>query len=234
MNLYLLPFLWGLAGGFSHCIGMCGIFVLSCSAGALGADGKPRPAPHLLERHLAFHAGRLITLSALGALAGAIGSLAGFASHFARTQGIVSIAAGVLMAILALGYVGIIPQLKMPEIDVMGAGSGWGRRVFVRALQNRSGFRPFLLGLLVGFLPCMLTYTVLIPAAATLSAVKGLFILLWFGIGTVPGLLALGLVSGIFANRFKNPDFRILMTRLSGLAMLAMAGVFIWRGIPNL
>ncbi|HEX5322420.1 MAG TPA: sulfite exporter TauE/SafE family protein, partial [Capsulimonadaceae bacterium] len=156
MSLYLLPFLWGLAGGFSHCIGMCGIFVLSCSAGPPGPDGKPRPAPHMLERHLAFHVGRLATLGALGALAGAIGSLAGFARHFARTQGIVSIAAGIVMALLALGYVGLIPKLKIPEIDVMGAGGGWGRRLFVRALQSRSFARPLLLGALVGFLPCML------------------------------------------------------------------------------
>lgn len=234
MSLYFLPLLWGLAGGFSHCIGMCGIFVLSCSGGPISADGKPRPAPHLLERHLAFQAGRLITLSLLGAIAGAIGSLAGFASHFARTQGIVSIVAGVLMALLALGYVGLIPQLKIPEIDVMGAGNGWGRRVFVRTLQSRIGFRPFLLGLLVGLLPCMLTYTVLIPAAATLSAVKGLFIMLAFGIGTMPGLLTLGLLSGLFAGFFKKPAFRVAMTRISALVMLAMAGVFIWRGIPNL
>lgn len=234
MSLYLLPLLWGLAGGFSHCIGMCGIFVLSCSGGPVGIDGKQRPAPRLLERHLAFQAGRLITLGALGALAGAIGSLAGFAAHFARTQGIVSIAAGVMMGLLALGYVGIIPQLKIPEIDVMSAGGGWGRRIFVRALQSRSAFRPFLLGLLVGALPCMLTYTVLIPAAATLSCAKGLLIMLAFGIGTMPGLLTLGLLSGIFSGLFKTPSFRIAMTRVSALVMLAMAGVFIWRGIPNL
>jgi hypothetical protein len=234
MSLYLLPLLWGLAGGFSHCIGMCGIFVLSCSGGPIGADGKPRPAPHLLERHLAFHAGRLIILGALGALAGAIGSLAGFAAHFARTQGIVSIAAGAVMALLALGYVGIIPKLKIPEIDVIGAGGGWGRRIFVRTLKSHNSFRPFLLGLLVGLLPCMLTYTVLIPAAATLSAVKSLFIMLAFGIGTTPGLLTLGLVSGVFAGLFNRSAFRVAMTRVSALIMLAMAGVFIWRGIPNL
>ena len=234
MSLYLLPLLWGIAGGFSHCIGMCGIFVLSCSGGAMGSDGKPKPAPHLLERHLAFHVGRLATLCALGAVAGAIGSLAGFATHFARTQAIVSIVAGVLMALLSLGLIGLIPKFKIPEVDVMGAGGGWGRRVFVRALQSRSVFRPLVLGALVGFLPCMLTYTVLIPAAATLSAYKGLLVMLFFGLGTVPGLLTLGLVSNLVAGVFKSNRFRIGVTRAAALVMLVMAGVFIWRGVPYL
>jgi sulfite exporter TauE/SafE len=213
---------------------MCGIFVLSCSGETNGLDGKPRPAPHRLERHLAFHLGRLVALSALGALAGAIGSLAGFAAHYARTQAIVSIAAGVVMALLALGYVGLIPKFKIPEVDVMGAGGGWGRRIFIRTLRSRAVFRPLFLGALVGFLPCMLTYTVLIPAAATLSAEKGLLVMLFFGLGTVPGLLTLGLLSNLASNLFKGNRFRIAMTRVSAVVMLLMAVVFICRGVPYL
>ena len=58
---------------------------------------------------------------------------------------------------------------------------------------TRSLFGRYLLGVANGFLPCGPVYTVALTAAATGSAAKGALAMLFFGLGTVPVLLALGL-----------------------------------------
>jgi sulfite exporter TauE/SafE len=67
---FALAFFWGLAGGFSHCIGMCGVFVVAYS-------GSPEPGKTHIPpiRHVLFHMGRLITLGLLGAIAGVLGGV---------------------------------------------------------------------------------------------------------------------------------------------------------------
>ena len=98
--IYLLALAWGLAGGFSHCIGMCGVFVVSYAG--MPDKGDRRRFLHP-ERHLLFHGGRLLALGALGLLGGALG---GLSHRWAAAQGAVSVGVGVLMLGLALGMAG--------------------------------------------------------------------------------------------------------------------------------
>jgi uncharacterized protein len=220
--------LWGLAGGFSHCIGMCGIFVLSC-----GPIDEPNTVTRLW-RHTLFQLGRMIVLVALGVAAGEIGSLVGLAAKIARAQGILAVGCGVLLALLAMGYVGIMPRFRIPEPDVMSARGGAGRKLFAAALRDKHLYRPLLLGSLVGLLPCGLTYSILIPAATTLSPARGALVLLSFGLGTIPGLLTLGMAGGLLGARLHSTRFREFMTRSGAVVMLAMGIALIWRGWPNL
>ena len=117
--------LWGLAGGFSHCIGMCGIFVLSC--GPFDKANGQKSA----GRRILIHLGRAASLVSVGAAAGALGSLAGLAAHTRCAQGLIAVVFGLVLALLALGYVGFIPWLRIPEPDILAAGGGAGRRLFV-------------------------------------------------------------------------------------------------------
>jgi hypothetical protein len=220
--------MWGLAGGFSHCIGMCGVFVLSC-----GPIDESNPLRRL-QRSLLFHCGRVVSLTALGAAAGTIGSLVGFAARFARAQGIVSVGVGLVLFFLAVGYVGLVPKLRIPEPDILAAGGGWGRRLFARMLRQNQSSQPLALGALVGLLPCGLTYTILIPAAATFSALRGSIVLLSFALGTIPGLLALGMAGHLFRDTLQSPRFRDAMTRSGAVIMAIMGIALIWRGWPNL
>ena len=227
-SLYLLALAWGLAGGFSHCIGMCGVFVVSYSG--LTDKRDPRRFLHP-ERHLLFHSGRLLALGVLGLIGGALGSL----SHqWAAAQGAVSVAVGLLMIGLALGMAGILPRLRIPEPDVLGAGGGRGRRLFLRALQSRSVLRPLLIGLFVGLLPCGLTYNAL-SGTLVLGPLRGALLMLCFGLGTVPGLLTLGLFgNALFGGLLTRPRFRTAMTRVAAAFMAVMGIAFIGRGLPNL
>ena len=59
--------------------------------------------------------------------------------------------------------------------------------------------QAFLLGSLWGWLPCGLVYSVLVWSVSTGSAVEGALLMLSFGAGTLPNLMAMGL----FANKLK-------------------------------
>jgi len=222
----LLAFWWGLGGGFSHCIGMCGMFVFAYT-GSMAAVGEMRPLGQLV-RHLLFNLGHILTVTLLGGLAGLVGSLPAFALRWKGVQGWVSVIAGVLMILLALGYLGAAPKLKFPEPNVLGGNSPL-KGLFLKAMRTQSPWKPFFLGGLIGFLPCGLIYTVLIPAAATGSLLKGMAVMAAFGTGTMPGLVALGLFSSLATMRFRD-----LIVRLASIPVLIMGILFIQRGWPYL
>src|SRR5262245_24023251 len=77
--LPLALFLSGLAGGFAHCAGMCGPFVLAQAAARAGRDEAYGTLQRLAGAALApYHLGRATTYAALGALAGGLaGAVAG-------------------------------------------------------------------------------------------------------------------------------------------------------------
>lgn len=225
-SIYLLTFGLGLASGFSHCIGMCGIFVVSY-AGMPEQSGKQLIHP---EKHLLFHGGRLLMLSFLGLIGGTIGALA---HRWAVTQGLMSILVGVVMLGLALGIAGIVPKFRLPEPDILGAGGGRLRRLYRSTFQSQSFFKPFWIGVFVGLLPCGLTYNAL-QATFTLSPFYGAFLMLCFGLGTIPGLLTLGVFgNALFGGLLTRLPFRIAMTRVSAIFMAILGISFLWRGWEN-
>ena len=85
-------------------------------------------------------------------------------------------------------------------------------------------------GLFVGFLPCGLTYNAL-QATFTLQPLSGALLMLCFGIGTVPGLLALALFgNALFGGLLTRLPFRIAMTRVAAVFMGVLGASFLWRG----
>ena len=218
-SAYVLVLLLGLASGFSHCIGMCGIFVVSYAGGQASRGG---------ERHLLFHGGRLAALTLLGLGGGTIGALG---HKWASAQSVVSLGVGVVMVGLALGLAGIIPKLRLPEPDVLGAGGGILRRAYLKVLQSKHRLKPLLVGVFVGFLPCGLTYNALMMTFAGPSPAAGAALMLCFGLGTVPGLLALGVFgNALFGGLLTRLPFRVAMTRVSALFLAALGAAFLWRG----
>jgi sulfite exporter TauE/SafE len=164
-------------------------------------------------------------------LAGALGSL----THiWLSVQAWASVVIGLLTIGLALGFAGIVPGFRIPEPDVFAAGGGRLRRAFVHVLRSRHRLKPLAVGLFVGFLPCGLTYYWLIPSLAA-GPLCGALLMATFCLGTMPGLLALGLAGGTLAGRLATATiFRKRMT-LVAAAMMAILGIsFAWRGVMGL
>lgn len=216
---------WGLLGGFAHCIGMCGIFVLACN-GSGDEDWKQS-----FPRQMTFHAGRLLSLCVLGAIAGAAGEAAGSLASNAHVQARIVLLFGMAMILVSAGVSGVVPALRIREPDVLSLAGGRPRRWYATALRSRHWSRQWLIGVFVGLLPCGLTYAFLIPAAAVGSSVKGLLVMMTFGVGTIPGLLALGLAGAAVGGRIMStPRARVMITRLSGLTLLVLGLLFVVRG----
>lgn len=212
---------------------MCGIFVVSYTG--LPAQNEKGRFLHP-ERHLLFHSGRLLSLTVLGLAAGLVGSLAhGELSHgWGTVQGILSLVAGAVMVALALGFAGVLPGLRVPEPDVLGVGGGRLRRVFLRVLQSKHRLKPLLIGLFVGLLPCGLTYIILAGAFA-LHPLTAALLMFLFGLGTVPGLLLLGVFgNALFGGLLTNARFRGRMTQIAALLMAVLGLAFVWRGWSGL
>lgn len=177
-----------LLGLFSapHCIGMCGGIA---GALALNSSGEERPSPAWMGL-LVQNAGRVASYALLGALAGQIGfsltSAAPMLVPFFR------LLAGALMVAMGLYIGGWWSGLKRLE----NAGFAvWQKIVQAVPSLGLSRNRRLASGLLWGFLPCGLVYTMLTSAMATGNALDGALLMLCFGVGTLPTLIAAGLLA---------------------------------------
>jgi sulfite exporter TauE/SafE len=94
-----------------------------------------------------------------------------------------------------------VRRLSLAAFD----GTGWGfmSRVLGKASGKSTNGAFLTAGLVMGLLPCGLVYGVLIAAATGGSSLRGGLMMLAFGLGTLPALLAYGQVAtalGAIAN----------------------------------
>ena len=81
------------------------------------------------------------------------------------------------------------------------------------------------LGLLWGWLPCGLVYSVLLLAATSSRATDGALVMLAFGLGTLPAMLATGLGAAKLSQLLQQRGARLglgLLIVVLGLITLAM------------
>jgi len=206
---------------------MCGPIVLSYSI-ALNQSIKPgSPGVHfspLLKSHLAYNGGRILTYSALGAVAGLLGGTLSFLGRLAGVSATLALISGILMIVVGLFMLNLIPAsflgsslLRVPTMFLRPVGG---------LISSPGASRRFLLGLTLGFLPCGLIYAALLKAMAAGSAISGALTMLAFGLGTAGSLLAIGLFSSAIRGRITRwgSQFAAASVTLMGLAL-------VWRGL---
>jgi uncharacterized protein len=205
---YLSAFLVGLLGG-GHCVGMCGGIV---GAVTLSLPGQRSQIPFLL----AYNGGRITSYAAAGALAGLIGSSGFFLDHVLPVERALYALANVMLIVLGLYLAGLWQGVLVLE---RAGGVLWQQLqpLSKKLLPLQSTPQAFLLGLLWGWLPCGLVYSVLVAALATGSTARGGLLMLAFGLGTLPTLLAMGMA----AVRLKVFLQNLWVRRASGLLVLA-------------
>ena len=180
----------GAAGSLMHCVGMCGPLVLGQVADRMAclAGGRLTSAHRLRAGLLLpYHAGRVTTYALLGAASGFIGSAG--AANFRPVGGALMLFAALLFLRQAVRRLG--GRAAPPA-------AGWGRAL-ARLAGRLDRTRPaggFVLGLLLGLLPCGFLYAALAASAAAGGAGAGAAAMAAFGLGTVPALAALGLAGG--------------------------------------
>ena len=175
----------GLAGS-GHCLAMCGGVAGALAMRAHGADAGFGAR---LSLALVYNVARVSSYAVAGALAGLLGralmaavDVAGLSIAFRVLAGAVMVAAA---GRLLFGW-----RLLDP---LEAAGAGLWRRVMPwtagRARSRNSVGGAMALGLAWGWLPCGLTYSMLLLAATTASALKGALVMAAFGLGTLPAMV---------------------------------------------
>lgn len=226
---YIAVFLIGLLGG-THCVSMCGGIVGALTVQMPGQSRRDWPI------HLAYNLGRIVTYTVLGAVLGAIGTAGLLLDDVLPVQLGLYVLANLMLIALGLYLTGFTQLLAPVE---RAGGAIWRRiqpatRLFLPA-RKMSQALP--LGLLWGFLPCGLVYSVLTTSLLTGSATRGAGLMLAFGLGTLPNLMLAGMVFKRFRDLTRNTRVRFVAGMLVlgfgvfGLFHAPTLGGSLWSGI---
>ncbi|MDM7860829.1 sulfite exporter TauE/SafE family protein [Alteromonas sp. ASW11-36] len=204
-------FVIGLAGGV-HCFGMCGGITLALQSAV--PAGK-----HSYAYTLAYHFGRIFSYAAAGALAGAIGSIATHASPFGFS--VLSALSAVLLILLGC-YIGQW-YMGLSRLEQLG-GVVWRQfqPLAKRFVPFKTPLHSIAYGAVWGFLPCGLVYSTLSWALTTGSWSRGALVMLAFGAGTLPAMLAVS-----FGAKSASVVFRHHITRQLIAVLLVSFGLYL-------
>lgn len=201
--------------GSAHCVGMCGgisgLFAVNASVTSLRAQ---------MPKAITYNLGRILSYAILGAV----------------------------VALLGKTTVGLIPKITAPVRLVSGVliilvglqlAFGWrilaplesaGAKLWKRIAPAAKGLVPvdtmtqaLGLGLIWGWLPCGLVYSVLLLAATTTEVASGALVMISFGLGTMPAMLATGMSASKLAQFMSGKRVGAgLLIIVLGLATIAM------------
>ncbi len=215
--LYSMALVTGFLGS-GHCIGMCGGIVAACSLSPNGRQGG-------LPFHLLYNLGRISTYSLIGLIVGAIGSVLAYREGFLAFSRWVLIGSDIFVILLGLGTAGLFSRLNVMKLEFPGP-----MQMMTGAVKRLNTLPPALsalpLGFIFGLLPCGFLYAMLITAAQTAAPVKGMLVMVAFGLGTAPSLILFGR-----AAQWLGTNTRLWMLRGAGLMVALMGAYNLWRHI---
>ncbi len=225
-------FLAGLAGGVTHCAGMCAPFVIAQAGAVAGRSMAGGYLSRLSGAALVpYHLGRVIGYAGLGAVSGlSAGALSQISGLRVVLAVLLAVAAGLMLAQAAhrLPPSWRIRMRTGVRFPANFPGLRWTDRITGRVgklLAAPTGWNGIFLGLLLSGLPCGLLYAALAGAAATGSALAGAIAMAAFCLGTVPALVGVGMLGRLFL-RTRGDVVRLagaLLFCLNGVILAAMA-----------
>ena len=203
-----------------HCIAMCGGINLSqCIPLAESGDESNTKSGIIMPAFL-YNAGRVISYSAIGFVLGGIGMLLTGGSGDGiplLLQGILKIIAGLFMVIMGINMLGIFPALRKFQIR-------FPKKSAIKISQKKqTEKRPFVVGVLNGFMPCGPMQSMQIIALGSGNPVSGAMAMLMFSLGTVPLMLGLGSLVSALGKKYTAIVMRTgcILVVVLGLAMLS-------------
>lgn len=232
---YIAAFLVGLLGGV-HCVGMCGGIVgalcLGLEQNTSGVSSSEKNSEvqnktrHALPYLLSYNAGRISSYTLAGVLMGSIGWLSSHLLDIYALQQILQVLAAVFMLALGLYIAGWWKVLA--RVEQFGGSVIWKRLqpLSQRFMPVKTYQQAFALGLVWGWLPCGLVYSVIIWTIATQSPLEGGLLMFSFGLGTLPNLLLMGMFASTLNRFIQQPWVR----QVAGILIMSFAVVMFYRG----
>ena len=212
---YLVAFVMGLFSSM-HCIGMCGSIIgtLTLSLSPEIRNNKKRLLPFVFN----YNFGRITSYAIAGALVGAIEAL--LTMHLGETHGhrFLQLLSAVIMASAGLYIAGWFPRFAYIEKTGMLLWKKiepYGRKLIpVKNLKQ-----AYLFGMIWGWLPCGLVYSALALAATAGDASKSSLTMLAFGLGTLPAVIGVGVMTQLLTRLSRIKRFKEAV----GLLMIILA-----------
>jgi len=218
----------GILGGV-HCLAMCGGFVAAMTGGtsSVRTGGTPMlRARTLAWRQLTYNAGRVTTYALLGAAAGGAGGALLTVADWVPLQRLIYVVANLFLLALAIAIASRRAAFAWLQ-DAGNAMFGKALPAVRPLLEADSVFARYALGMIWGLVPCALTYSVLPIAVFAGGAMQGAAVMLAFGIGTLPNLLAAGWILSRAGRWLDAPAVRIA----AAVLIAGFAAVGLWRAL---
>lgn len=224
---YFVAFITGLLGGV-HCFGMCGGIVGALTLGSsdLNQQNKQIKSHSKLVILLGYNLGRISGYVVAGLIVAGLSATLVDLTGIDDLKKILAVVASLFMIALGLYLAGIWRGLA--KIEMIGTVL-WKRiQPFTKHFMPvRTIQQAVPLGFLWGWLPCGLVYTALTWTLSAGSAIEGGLIMLAFGVGTLPNLLAMGVLAERLSGWVRNPTVRLVSGLLVvGLGVLTFVRVF--------
>lgn len=210
------------AGGFGlgvastlHCAGMCGGI-----ASGLLHFGAPRSAAEGTALAALTHGGRIASYALAGVLVGALGApVLGWLDRELAFR-LAQWAGAVALMWIGLSTAGLLPPLSLLDRALAPLAGVLARAA--RPLRSRHA-TALAGGLAWGLMPCAMVYGALFTAMLTGSALGGGSVMMAFGLGTLPGLVAATAGFGALA-RAARPGWRVA----AGLCIATLGFLTVW------
>lgn len=229
-NILLTLFLAGLVSGLTHCAGMCGPFV--AAQVQYGSDGgNEYKSETMLQRLsgvalLPYHLGRMTTYMTLGVIAALLSKqILGTPLQHWLAVVFLAIAGGVFI-------MSALPKSKLRTQDLHshhGQVQLIARRLARIAkplFAKPRGVSGYLLGALLGLLPCGVIFAALMVVATTGNPFSAALAMMLFTFGTLPALFFIGASSNFAYRQWPNSMRHIVrgVMVFNGMNLFALAG----------
>ncbi len=212
---YLVAFLMGLFSSM-HCIGMCGSIIgtLTLSLSQEIRNNKALLVPFVFN----YNFGRITSYTVAGALAGIIQTIVTIQLGDIHGHRLLQILSAAVMTSAGLYIAGWFPRFAYIEklgVHIWKRIEPLGRRLI--PVKNR--MQAYWFGMVWGWLPCGLVYTALALSATAGDISKSALTMLAFGLGTLPAVMGVGIMTGVLTRLSKMQRFK----QAIGLFMIALA-----------
>jgi len=217
---YLVAFTMGLFSSL-HCIGMCGSII-----GTLTLSLKPEIRNNkktLFSYVLNYNIGRIFSYSLAGLLVGLAEALITLPLNLEHGHRFLQLLSAMIMIGAGLYIAGWFPRFAYIE----KAGSRLWKRLEPygrKLIPVKTKVQAFLFGMVWGWLPCGLVYAALALAATTGDILRSSLTMLAFGLGTLPSVMGLGIMTDILTKLSRMHRFKQVIGLL--LVLIALIAVF--------
>ncbi|MFT5520305.1 MAG: sulfite exporter TauE/SafE [Enterobacterales bacterium] len=205
--------------GSLHCVGMCGGIASALGMSLKQSESLKKPTITALF----YQVGRISSYFIAGFIAGSFGDILTQSEVLKNIATYLRLFSALFMVGLGFYLAGLFPFFTM--IEKMGIPLWKKIAPLSKHLLPVENFRQaYSLGFLWGWLPCGLTYSILLWSIAAGSALEGGLLMLAFGLGTLPAMLPVTVGAGRITTLVKQPvirQFAALIIILAGLFVLS-------------